>query len=86
MIEIVHCKRNLYDIYIGRPSKWGNPFEIGKDGNRKEVIIKYENWIRSQPNLIKELKKLNHCVLGCWCPPKPCHGNVLIKLFKEFYE
>jgi len=32
---------NNYDVYIGRPSKWGNPFVIGKDGTRKEVVAQY---------------------------------------------
>jgi len=25
-------------VYVGRPSKWGNPFTIGPDGTRDEVI------------------------------------------------
>jgi hypothetical protein len=39
--HVVHCKREPYDVYIGRPSKWGNPFQIGRDGTRDEVIAKY---------------------------------------------
>lgn len=42
MGKVVHCKREPYDVYIGRPSKWGNPFVIEKDGTRKEVIEKYK--------------------------------------------
>ena len=42
-----------YDVYIGRPSKWGNPFRIGPDGNREEVIRKYRDWIGKQPELLK---------------------------------
>ncbi|MGA9172340.1 MAG: DUF4326 domain-containing protein [Nitrososphaeraceae archaeon] len=41
--KVVHCKKEKYDIYIGRPSRWGNPFVIGKDGTR-EVITKYNEW------------------------------------------
>ncbi len=37
---IINLKKEKYDVYIGRGSKWGNPFHIGKDGNRKEVIDK----------------------------------------------
>ena len=44
---VVHCKREPYDVYIGRPGPWGNPFEIGTDGTREEVIAKYEEWIKS---------------------------------------
>lgn len=81
---IVHCKREPYDIYIGRPSIWGNPFEIGKDGTRTEVIQKYEDWIRTQPKLMAAAKRLLvGRTLGCWCSPLPCHGEVLIKIANE---
>jgi hypothetical protein len=73
-----------YQVYIGRPSKWGNPFVIGRDGTRKEVIQKYEEWIRTQPELMEALPEIAGAVLGCWCSPKQqCHGDVLIKLCKE---
>ena len=55
--RIVHCKREPYDIYIGRPGKWGNPFEIGRDGIREEVTKKYEEWIRHS-NLMDDLQEL----------------------------
>lgn len=80
---IVHCKREPYDVYIGRPSKWGNPFTIGKDGTRDDVIIKYECWIRNNPELLNCLHELDGKVLGCWCSPKACHGDILIKLIQE---
>jgi len=80
---VVHCKKSPYDIYIGRPSKWGNPFAIGRDGSREEVIRKYEEWIRTQPNLMMALPELDGKVLGCWCAPLHCHGDVLVKLLKE---
>jgi hypothetical protein len=73
-------------VYIGRPtrghrgSKWGNPFHEGRDGDRGEVIVKYEDWLRSQPELLAALPELRGKVLGCWCAPKPCHGDVLVRL------
>ena len=81
--KLVHCKKDNYDVYIGRPSKWGNPFTIGKDGNRKEVIRKYKKWILNQPELLKSLVELEDKVLGCWCYPKECHGDVLLNMLKE---
>jgi hypothetical protein len=45
MTRVVHCRREKYDVYIGRPSKWGNPFVVGRDGNRLEVIKKYRLWL-----------------------------------------
>jgi len=50
--RVVHCKREVYDVYIGRPSKWGNPFKIGVDGTREEVIEKYRNYIQNSPLLV----------------------------------
>lgn len=77
---VVHCKRDPFDVYIGRPSKWGNPFEIGKDGTREEVITKYRTWILTQPALLRDLPELRGKVLGCWCFPRACHGDVLVNL------
>ncbi len=79
-ITVVHCKRARYDVYIGRPSKWGNPFSIGKDGTREEVINKYRNYISNSPELLNALPELRDKILGCWCKPLPCHGDVLKEL------
>lgn len=80
--RIVHCKKESYDIYIGRPSKWGNPFQIGKDGTRREVIEKFRRWILTQPNLLKDLHEIKGKTLGCWCKPKVCHGDILVELIE----
>lgn len=80
MNKVVHCKSQPYDVYIGRPSKWGNPFVIGKDGTRDEVIQKYADWIKTQPELMAALPELKDKVLGCWCRPYKCHGDILTKL------
>jgi hypothetical protein len=80
--RIVHCKREEYDIYIGRPSKWGNPFQIGRDGNRQEVIRKYREYILSNDELLKDLHELKGKTLGCWCKPSACHGDVLVDLIE----
>lgn len=85
-MKVVNIRKARYDVYIGRPSKWGNPFEIGIDGNREEVIQKYEAWIRTQPKLMLSLHELKGKILGCHCKPKACHGDVLIKLVKEQFE
>lgn len=81
MDRVVHCKRSKYDVYIGRPGPWGNPFEIGKDGTREVVVEKYAEWIFTQPDLIEKAKKeLKGKVLGCWCSPNLCHGDVLVTI------
>lgn len=73
-----------YDVYIGRGSKWGNPFIIGKNGTREEVIILYEKWLLKNELLILDLKELRGKKLGCFCYPSPCHGDVLIKLIEDY--
>lgn len=80
MPQVVHCKRKPYDVYIGRPSKWGNPFVIGRDGTRKEVIEMYRTWIWLEPQtrLREEARRqLRGKVLGCFCAPQACHGDIL---------
>ncbi len=67
-------------VYIGRPSKWGNPFVIGCDGSRAEVIAKYRAWIVAQPALMAALDEPRGRDLVCWCAPFACHGDVLIDL------
>lgn len=70
-------------VYIGRPSKWGNPFIIGVHGTRDEVIQKYEDWIKRQDKLIGALHEIRGKNLVCFCAPAKCHGDVLIKLANE---
>lgn len=87
MSLVVHCKREPFDVYIGRPSPWGNPFSH-KDGTlakykvdtREEAVAKYREWIITQPKLMARLPELKGKVLGCWCKPLGCHGDVLAEL------
>ncbi len=67
-------------VYIGRGSKWGNPFIIGRDGDRDEVIAKYERWLADQHHLLRALDELQGRDLVCFCAPRPCHGDLLIRL------
>lgn len=93
--RVVHCRKEPYDVYIGRGrdpktgklSMWGNPFRIGPDGDREEVISKYAAWVPNQPWLMESLDQLRDRVLGCFCKPKEgfcgrllCHGQVLAGL------
>ncbi len=84
--KVVNVRFESYDVYIGRPSKWGNIFMIGQDGTREQVVKKYENWIRNKPKLMKELSELKGKRLGCYCSPRLCHGDVLIKILEELDE
>ncbi len=78
--KVVHCKRDRFGVYIGRPSPWGNPFTIGPDGTRREVIEKYREYLLKNSELMAALPELRGKTLGCWCAPKPCHGDVLVEL------
>lgn len=86
-MRVVHCKKEKYTEYIGRPSKLGNPYVIGEHGTREEVIAKDEIHIRNSPELLAYIKALpENSVLGCWCAPKYCHGDVIVKIWKELNE
>jgi len=78
--KVVHVKNAKFDVYIGRPSKWGNPFKVGKDGTRQQVIKKYQRYLMNNPTLLAALPELKGKRLGCWCAPLLCHGDVLVKL------
>ncbi len=76
--------RRSSDVYIGRPSPWGNPFAIGRDGTRAEVIEKYRAWITGDDRvavaLRRNLRVLRGHRLVCYCAPAACHGDVLAEL------
>jgi hypothetical protein len=80
-MSVVHCNREPYDVYIGRGGPWGNPFRIGVDGDRQQVIARYRRWFWSEIQAGRidrgALARLHGKRLGCFCAPKPCHGEVL---------
>ena len=66
-------------VYIGRPSPWGNPFVVGQDGTRDEVIIKYIDHLHANPDLVDRVRAhLAGKDLVCWCAPAACHGDILL--------
>lgn len=76
---VVHVTDD-HDVIIDRTSKWGNPFRVGVDGTRDEVIAKHAEWIYTQPTLMAAIKtELQGKRLACWCRPakKSCHGDIL---------
>lgn len=92
--RVVHLKKSNFDILIDRTTIFGNPFIIGKDGNRKDVICKHLVWLEqwllhgneiiingfSNRIVINNLHFLSGKIIGCWCKPLPCHGDNLAKL------
>lgn len=68
-----------FDVYVGRPSQWGNPFTVAEYG-RTAAIAAYARWLLDQPMLLAQLPSLRDRVLACWCAPLPCHADVLVWL------
>jgi hypothetical protein len=97
--RVVHCKKENYNVYIGRPCKWGNPYTHKQDGKtlakyvvntREEAVEAYREWITNGEgkHLLDDLHELKGGkILGCWCKPQACHGDVLVELInKKFYD
>ena len=90
----VYIGRNMAFYVDGAfQSKWHNPFRVKKPGKTykngqyyslEESIRLYEQHIRTTPELWNALPELRGKTLGCWCKPNNCHGDVLVKLLKEF--
>lgn len=80
MSRVVHLAKESFDVRIDRQTKWGNPYVIGRDGSRSEVIRKFEKYLKTKPELLAALPELTGKVLGCWCAPQACHGDVLVRL------
>lgn len=78
----VYNKRSVYPtdaVYVGRPTKWGNPFVIGSDSSREQVIQQYEEYLLSNDNLMNSLHEIKGKSLVCWCAPQACHADILLK-------
>jgi hypothetical protein len=75
-------------VYVGRASPrrglaesaFANPFKIGQDGTRAEVIQKYRSWLLGRQELLLRLSELRGRRMACWCSPEPCHAGVLVEL------
>lgn len=93
---VVHCMKARFDVYIGRAaprrglpaSLWANPFKIGPGVSREDSIELYRQWVNSaldpEARWIKEhVHELKGKILGCWCSPKACHGDVLARMAEE---
>lgn len=67
--------------YVRAPYDWSNPFKLGRDGDRDQIMARYENeYLPGRPDLLARLDELRGRVLGCWCAPDACHGDVLARL------
>jgi len=96
-MQVIHVKEIVSgDVYVARATRefrgsvLGNPFRIGRDGTREEVIEKYRRWLKEEIKkeglVYQELVKLVNLYrenpnirLACWCKPQGCHGDVIVK-------
>jgi hypothetical protein len=85
-MRVVNKRHEPFDVYIGRPSKWGNPYVSGRDGDRDTVIARYRAHVMTNDDLMASLPELDGKVLGCFCKPLACHGDVLVELVEQFVE
>jgi len=81
--RVVNLRDEPYDIYIGRPSPFGNPFVVGEHGNREHCIKNYRtffyNGLGDTPDYKKKVLALKGKRLGCYCKPLPCHGDIIVE-------
>lgn len=85
MPRVLNCHHGkpAGSVYVGRPSKWGNPFHVGGHGTRAEVIAKHRAWLCDQPALMASLHELRGKDLVCWCAPAACHADTLMELANQ---
>jgi hypothetical protein len=85
-MKVTHCRDKKFTVYIGRPSVYGNPFIIGQDGTRDDVMRKFKKYALKNERVLKAIAALpKHAILGCYCKPKACHGDVIVKLWKRLH-
>ena len=79
-----HARNGLAAVVVARPSRWGNPFIIGRDGTQAQCVTRYRQWLRQarQRGLRQAAcTALRGYNLACWCAPgAPCHADILLGL------
>ena len=89
--DLLQWQKNDNHLYIGRAvryvpgakkSKWANPYSKKVYGHQKCVEM-YQDYILQNKALMAEIHELKGKVLGCWCKPGPCHGDILSTLANQ---
>lgn len=85
--KVVNVHKEPYDVCIMRPSILGNPYMIGPDGTREEVIEKFRIYFRQRIHdslvYLQAVGELRGKKIGCCCAPKACHGDVYIEFLER---
>ena len=91
-MRVVNINKEIYDVYIGRGSKWGNPYTHISDketlakyvvGSREEAMLKYREYLESNEELLNSLHELDGKIIGCFCKPLSCHGDILLEFLTK---
>ena len=83
--QVVNLRKEYFDIYIGRPSIFGNPKKVDKlrPLSRDEAIAWYRKYfykkIKTDPKFKFAVERLRGKILGCYCKPLPCHGDIIVE-------
>lgn len=78
---VVNVKKDSCDVYVGRPTKWGNPIRLERESDRAGVLEEYKRYLETRPDLVEAAKiELRGQRLGCYCAPKACHADVLAEI------
>ena len=75
-------------LKVDRSTRWGNPFKVTGDFTAQDAVDAFTNWLarmdyEKQKEYLAPLRGKN---LACWCKPKPCHADVLLKWANEVEE
>jgi hypothetical protein len=86
IVNIRNYNRRDY-IYMGRGSPYGNPYVIGRDGNRAQVIAKFRadflSKVSNEPDFAQKVLNLYGKTLGCYCKPLACHVDVIVEWIEK---
>lgn len=87
-VVFIKTNEDKKERYPKKSSVFSNPFKIGRDGDRNDVLDKYREYIveklDKESSLKDELLRLKGKNLGCWCAPEPCHANILLELIEKY--
>ncbi len=82
--RVVHCKKDKYDIYAGRPTLLGNPFALGPGVDRARAIRLFRYYAIARmdmdPLFQRAIRACRGKAVGCFCYPLPCHVDVILEL------
>ena len=88
--RVVNLKKEPYDVYIGRGSPFGNPFVVGLHISREVAITKFKQYFYDKLETDWQFRNnvimLTGKILGCFCKPLACHGDVIVEYLERIIK